>query len=193
MTTRRIFAAIDISAEAREHVVQYIKTLRREADDRNAKWEREEKLHITLKFAGDLDEIGLAGLARKVETAAGEISPFTITINGTGAFAKRRSYSAILWLALEASPTVAGQDPFIEIVSFLETDAGPRQKFKPHLTLARLKEPKRFQHLIAAHLAADLAPVSFTASELVIYESELKPAGSVYKVISKHPFRRPGA
>ena len=59
---RRIFAAVDISDEARREVSDYISNLKTEFPNVKAGWDRPEKLHLTLKFLGDTDEVQLEKL-----------------------------------------------------------------------------------------------------------------------------------
>ena len=54
---KRIFAAIDISEEARRKVSAYIETLRRAFPRVRIGWEKTEKLHLTLKFLGGIDAL----------------------------------------------------------------------------------------------------------------------------------------
>src|SRR5438552_2912088 len=108
MNTKRIFVAIDISDEARARVASYTKALRHEFQDLRVSWVNPEKLHITIRFAGDLDESDLASLTASISTAAAETAPFSIKISGTGAFIKRKSRANVLWLGLGSySPTGA--------------------------------------------------------------------------------------
>ncbi len=73
---KRIFTAIDISAEAREKVSDYIESLRRQLSNLRVGWEKPEKLHLTLKFFGDVDENGLKNVEKAVEKTARRISEF---------------------------------------------------------------------------------------------------------------------
>lgn len=192
MTRRRIFVAIDIPDVARSHISSYMASLQGKFGDLRAKWERPEKLHITIRFAGDLDEVGLAALTRSVRYAAGKSWPFTTQIAQTGAFLKRRGPS-VLWLGLVTGNHRPGKGPFQEIFADLEPDADgkARSAFTPHITIARIRDPLSAKRMAARHLASEFAPVEFEVSELVIYESELCRAGSVYTVVSKHRLVKP--
>lgn len=183
MEGRRIFAAIDVSDEVRAAAAAYMSQLRQEFSHLRVGWERPEKLHITINFAGYLDEAQLADYIAMAVKAATASSPFLITAAGTGAFIKRRGTN-VLWLGLEA-------DEFTRIaVAFDDISNGPapRRSFNPHLTIARLREPQNSKALIDLHISANFGPFVFTAHEIVIYESTLLPSGSVYKALSRHPF-----
>jgi 2'-5' RNA ligase len=52
--------------------------------------------------------------------------------------------------------------------------------FNPHLTLGRVKSLKNVAAVTAKLLMADLPAMSFSVSELVVMQSQLHPAGSIY-------------
>jgi 2'-5' RNA ligase len=66
-------------------------------------------------------------------------------------------------------------------------DDEKERPFKPHITIARIKEAKKAKVLIDRYLASHFEPVEFDVNELVIYESTLLPAGSVYAKIASFP------
>jgi 2'-5' RNA ligase len=179
MAKKRIFAAVDISEEARIRVAEYVRELRAEFADLRVRWERPEKLHITVHFAGDLDDGELAAFETRVAAAAAATSPFTVTIAGTGAFTKRRSRANVLWLGLESHGGLE------RLAAGLDQGSS---RFNAHLTIARLKDAKACRGLIDKHLAGEFLSIEFGAAEIVVYESNLMPTGSVYTIISKHPF-----
>ena len=62
--------------------------------------------------------------------------------------------------------------------------------FRGHLTVGRVRSARGSAELaktIAAVGAADLG--AWTATEVVLYESRLKPTGAVYTAVSRHPLR----
>jgi RNA 2',3'-cyclic 3'-phosphodiesterase len=194
MTKKRIFVAIDIPGEAKDRVASYTNDLKHEFRDLRVKWERREKLHITVKFAGSIDEEELVSLTSLVNTTVVGLPDFTIRIDGTGAFLKRRGAN-VLWLGLSASYPQTEQNPWTNLAAHFDVKRSNKAKreFRPHLTIARLKDPRNARDLVARHLNSEFESVEFEATELVIYESKLLPAGSVYKEISRHPFGFPAS
>lgn len=189
MKGRRIFAAIDISDEARRRVTEYVSGLRREFSHLRVGWERPEKLHITVKFAGYLSDDELRDFVATATKAARTCKAFDAAITGTGAFVKRRG-SNVLWLGLDAEPLAklaAAFDPTPK-----SENERVKRSFDPHLTIARLREPEKSRELIDRHLASDFQPIRFRVSGIVIYESTLLPTGSVYTAVSKLPFAEAG-
>jgi RNA 2',3'-cyclic 3'-phosphodiesterase len=183
MEGRRIFAAIEISGQARRAVSDYIADLKREFRNLRVGWVSPEKLHITLKFAGNIGNEELAEMTASAQTAGASIQPFSVTVAETGAFIKPGG-SNVLWLGLNASQIVDAAATF-------DPDITQRkQTFTPHLTIARLREPQNSKALIDHHLAAKFEPIEFTAQELVIFESKLLAHGSVYTAVSRHKFNK---
>ena len=173
---KRVFAAIDISEEVREEVRNYVNNLRSGFEGVPAKWENPAKLHITVRFAGSLDERQLKVFREQIRVVAGSMPPFQMKIAGTGAFVKRRGPS-VLWLGTEV--VSATDDPFAVLAGLSE-----KRPFRPHLTIARIKDPRKARDMLEKHLASDFGPVDIDVSDLVIYESKLLPSGSVYSKLA---------
>jgi 2'-5' RNA ligase len=183
---KRIFIAIDLSEEARSRVSQYISDLRDAFPGLRVGWERPEKLHLTLKFLGDVNDEQLGAVKNAVANAARQSPHFRLRLEGTGVFPSARK-ARILWLGL----TERG-DNLREIFNMIETELlenigfeKEARKFNPHLTIARLREPERSRGLVDLHLASHFEPVEFEVTDVVVYHSELLPKGSVYKSVAR--------
>jgi 2'-5' RNA ligase len=183
---KRIFVAVDISDEARRRVSEYSNALRREFPNLRVGWEKPEKLHLTLKFLGETGENQLKDLVGIVEKTALKISKFRLQISETGVFPSPRN-ARILWLGVKDE-----KGSLREISEILESEceklgfAKEKRNFKSHLTIGRLREPQKSNEIAQKHLQNGFEPVEFEVSEIVIYESKLQPAGSVYSAVSKY-------
>jgi RNA 2',3'-cyclic 3'-phosphodiesterase len=60
--------------------------------------------------------------------------------------------------------------------------------FRAHLTLARVRSPRGLRRVVAA--IGDDAPSfgAWTAAEMVLYRSHLRPTGSVYEPLRRCAF-----
>jgi len=183
---KRIFVAVDISEEARREAAAHIETLRNEFRAIRVGWDKPEKLHLTLKFLGDTDEKQLVELEKIAAEISAGITNFKLRITDTGVFPNARS-PRVLWIDVEDE-----RSGLAKINNRLEADcekigfARERRAFVPHLTIGRVREPNKARELANKHLQNGFEPVGFMVSEIVIYESKLLPAGSVYSVVSKH-------
>jgi len=61
-----------------------------------------------------------------------------------------------------------------------------QRPFHPHLTIARLRDPRVARALASAHKEMQFDPVVIPVSELVVIRSELSSAGSKYTAVSRH-------
>jgi len=186
---KRIFAAVDISEQARLRVSEYSAALRREFPDLRVGWEKAEKLHLTLKFLGETNETQLNDLIEIVKKIAEQISTFRLQIAATGVFPSPRK-PRILWLGVNDKT-----ESLLKISGLLETECEkigfPKENrnFKAHLTIGRLREPHKSTEIARKHLQNEFEPVEFKVSEIAIYESKLQSTGSIYLVISKQKLK----
>lgn len=191
MTTWRLFAAIDISDEARARVASRIDRLRSEFRELRVGWERPEKLHITVKFFGDVDRRRIPGVQSRLDEIGSHTSLFTAKLAGTGIFPNVRK-PHVLWIGIqndEDAMTKLGRE--IEAAS-RELGFPPESRsFSPHLTIARITEPEKSRRLAEAHINSDFEAIRFEVGAITLYASKLQPTGSVYSVVSSHALQRP--
>ncbi|MGD9561030.1 MAG: RNA 2',3'-cyclic phosphodiesterase [Pyrinomonadaceae bacterium] len=180
---KRIFIAADISDDARKKAARYVEDLRRAFPNLRVGWERPEKMHVTLRFVGDVNEKVLLEVQRAVEKAANSGGAFSAVLKDTGRFPPKGD-PRILWLGTRDNGEMA------RIASALDRELAPlgfkpeKRLFSPHLTIARLREPRLSAELASLHLQTHFEPVEFTVREIAIYESKLLPTGSVYSKIA---------
>jgi 2'-5' RNA ligase len=187
-TQWRVFCAIELPEALKSRVGEHIKRLREAFPQVRASWEKPEKIHITLKFIGDIAVPRVEELSRAAGRAAATVEPFELTIANPGAFPPHGP-PRVLWLGVEDS-----SDQLSNLKHALEDESAragfPRETrpFKPHLTIARIRSPHGARELATAHRETSFEPQSFNVLELVLMRSELGPGGSRYSPLSQHPF-----
>ena len=180
MEQKRVFVGVSISEEARNAVERYIRELKERHPAIRARWLPPENLHITLRFVGNVSMRELSELDQRTRDVANRFAGIEAALEGTGNFAKRRIRSDALWIGIKG-------DYLAAIAGALADEEG--RPFVPHLTIARLKDPRGGEDLVREHLASTFESVPFRIDELLIYESTLLPTGSVYSVLSKHQLK----
>lgn len=179
---KRIFVAVDISAEAIQKVSDYIEELKTEFTTVRVGWEKPEKLHLTLKFLGDTNENQLKTISEIVGELAERIPPFSLRIAVTGVFPRIVRKARVLWIDVkDETGSLVWMNEVLETECAKIGFARENRDYKPHLTIARLREPEKSQQLIERHLQKEFEPVGFEVGEILIYESRLQPAGSIYE------------
>jgi RNA 2',3'-cyclic 3'-phosphodiesterase len=179
---RRGFVALVPSTEALDHVDAAVAPVR----DRLPKlrWMPRAQWHLTLQFLGHLDDADAVVDALRAGVAAD--APFTVRLGGGGAFAKARA-GTVLWLGvrdggdalhtLAAAVTVATAP-----LGFVTED----RVYRPHLTVARAARPTDLRAAVSGLDAVGPGP-TWTATEVVLFESDTRPDGAVHTVVARCP------
>lgn len=184
----RLFAAVELSADVRRAAAAHGARLRASsAHGVRVSWEREEKLHLTLKFFGGVEPERAVALTAALARAAAATRPFALTLEVTGVF-PAPTRPSVLWLGLS--------DPSAELARLharLEDECAaanfPRERkfFRPHVTLARVRAATPEARLLARlHLELPFEPVGFGVTEVVLVSSLLRPGGSTHTPLSRH-------
>jgi 2'-5' RNA ligase len=176
----RLFVALKIP----EHIRKEIIRLRNSAYPgyHNLKWEPEDKIHLTLKFIGEIDEKFTGSLINDLDFI-NKYSRIECSLTRFGFFFRNKE-PQILWMGLSVSDAVteiAG-----ELNARLEKYGVKREKreFKAHLTVMRIK--KRVDNsFIKSFENFNIPAVQFIADEIALFRSELSPAGSRYTELKK--------
>jgi 2'-5' RNA ligase len=151
-----------------------------------ASWEREEKLHLTLKFFGDVAPATTHALSLAIERAAKPIAPFPLVIAGAGAFPPRGA-ARVLWLGVEdESGNLSRLQRALEDECAAAGFQREARSFHPHITIARLRTPAGARSLAELHRQIGFAAMELTVNELVLMRSELGPRSSRYTALSRH-------
>lgn len=186
---KRIFIAIDISEAARKAAVEHIERLRASFGDLRVGWERPEKLHLTLKFLGDVGEGKLGELKESLGRIASAGHPFSVRLEGCGVFPPSGAARS-LWIGFSDGGDLGTIARQIDAASAVLGYPGERRSFKPHLTIARIREPQRSRDLAAAHRRTQFPALEVAVREIVLFESKLQPSGSIYGRLARLPLGR---
>ena len=180
---QRIFVAVDITEQARQRAADYVSRLRGDEQTRGISWVNPDKLHLTMRFIGNCDEVGLQKVLFSAQFAAENSGPIRLNISGTGVFPNAKR-ARVLWLRVgrEVDRMAKIVDSFNEAYG----SKGEHEVFKPHLTIARVKDPSKNREIINRHISSQFEPIGFEVSEIVVYESKLDPKGSIYSAVARY-------
>lgn len=108
------------------------------------RWAPPEQLHVTLAFLADVPDRKLDDLVERLERAANRRTPFAAAVAGGGAF-PNVARARVLWAGLELDD--AGRTELSRMATGARAAASRAgvevdgQRFRPHLTVARLGQP----------------------------------------------------
>ncbi len=184
--TWRVFCAVPLPHDLRERLMAHVNHVRDSVPDGRASWSRVDSIHLTLKFLGDLSPGKVEKLSEAASRSAREFAPFQIVVEQTGAFPKQ-GQPRVLWIGInDFSGKLGDLHARLEDESANEGFARDDRPFHPHLTVARLRQPRYARTLVAAHKELVFDATEIAVSELLVIRSELGNEGSKYTVISRH-------
>ena len=178
----RCFVAVNLPGEIREEVGKFTASLKEITGA--VRWTRPENIHLTLKFLGNVDQDTLQELCAALDGAlAGHLS-FSLTVKGAGVFPPR-GRPRVVWVGL-AGETAALAALQSAVESALEPLGFPREKrpFTPHLTVGRVRDPRRSGSLgsaIAANREREWGQC--VVDRVHLMRSELFPTGPRYSIL----------
>lgn len=168
----RLFVALSIPEVVSDALVQ----LQSGVD--GARWRPFENFHLTLAFIGETDR---HGFERAVDALAGVEAPvFELTLSGAGLFGEKLPRA--LWAGVAPSPALEHLQAKVERALRAGGFDLERRKFKPHVTLAYLKNvsPETAMRYCAGHGLFSCGP--FPVEAMHLYSSQLGGDASHYEV-----------
>jgi len=167
----RLFVGIEFPPELKLHLSLL------QSGIAGARWIDPGNFHLTLRFIGEVDE----GTAADVDEALLRLKarPFSLQLAGTGTFGGDKPRQ--LWVGVEREPTLTTLQGKIELALIRAGLPPEPRKFTPHVTLARLWQPRRddIQRFLAANAQFRAAPLRIERFSLIA--SYPTKAGSVYE------------
>lgn len=182
----RVFCAIDLPRDLRERLMVHINRVRDAVPDARASWSRVDNIHLTLKFLGNITIPQVEKCSEAASRSVKGLSPFKIVVEQTGVFPKH-GQPRVLWIGVNDLSGKLGelQRRFENESAKAGFDKDDRP-FHPHLTVARLRQPRHARLLANVHNQLEFEPAEIAVSELLVIRSELSSEGSKYTIISRH-------
>lgn len=180
----RCFVALELPAELRETIAAHF--AREGRGIAGVRWADGARLHLTLKFLGNVAADRLPAVSAAVGSAAAGHGPFTLEVRGAGAFPSALR-PRVVWVgtgtgAVEAAGLASSVELALAPLGF----APEGRPFAPHLTVGRLREPPRDRAALPRLLAAvrDRVWGEAVVPAVHLLRSELFPAGPNYSILS---------
>jgi RNA 2',3'-cyclic 3'-phosphodiesterase len=188
----RLFTAIELGDGVRSHAAVLLDELRvrarRFAPGAKVTWVAPERMHLTLRFIGEMNDTESAAILGALRSPIG-MPAFTVRWEGLGSFPARGA-PRVLWIGV-----AEGRDALIEaersVSARLESVGIPREDrpYSPHLTLARVREPAGLK---AAPLfeGLDSRLGKTHVGAITLFQSQLSPKGPTYVMLQQTSLSR---
>lgn len=180
----RSFLAFDIESNK---VLSRFATVQRQLIQTGADMKpvKPQNIHITIRFLGNITPANVEKIIEEMKQI--QFAPFTVKINGLGAFPNPR-YPTVVWAGItegaEQLKRVFSQlEPKLRGLGFTPDNRG----FSPHLTIARVRSGRNKQQLAEfLTLNAKYEFGNVEARCLRLKKSTLTPRGPIYSTLNEY-------
>ena len=187
--TIRLFLASEVPGAQKAALAEILEPARGLLPE--ARWTEMDSWHVTLKFLGEIPKQMLETVQEVVAEVTQGHPPVASHLTNVGVFPNQKR-PRVLWMGL------ADDDSSIMNLGAMLEASFAKQKFRkeerpvrPHLTLARFKEPRaepaKVLKVIEGLKAAELDRSEFRVSELILFQSKLSPQGAKYDPLMRFP------
>jgi len=187
MAKLRSFLAIELPSHTRSEIGKLQERLRTCRAD--VRWVVADRIHLTLKFLGNIEEEKIADISAVMDQAAAHRGPFTVSVKGLGAFPSTRN-PRVIWLGLDG-----WEANLLPLQQEIEAGLGAvgfereNKAYRPHLTLGRVKSLKGKGDLVdLMERDRDVDLGSFVIDRMVLFRSDLRPTGPIYTPLTTKDF-----
>ena len=178
----RTFFAIMLPEKTQETVARFTADFQTKKTFQRLRWSESEKLHITLRFLGDITAQQVNEIKELVALEMQKFSPFDLNLTKLSLFPSTQAPRTMIMEPRPITPVVALALVLERIV--VEYGLTPEKRtFRPHLTLARM-HGKPYPELDKKLKLPDL---EFEVREIELMRSQLTPDGSVYSTLVRIP------
>ncbi len=183
----RLFVAAEVPGDVRDRLAECRERLR--DVPLPLRWTRPEGIHLTFFFLGETPEARVAATADAIGMVAASSAPFQLEAHGVHAFPGHgRPRVLVFGLRGDLDPAArlkTGLDGVLKQLGFTPDD----RPFRPHLTLARVKEGRAGDWKTPLARETEAEGGWFEVRRLILYESRLGPGGSQYRAVREFPLR----
>jgi RNA 2',3'-cyclic 3'-phosphodiesterase len=170
----RLFVAIELPPSVRDVLLAAMGGVA------GARWQRDEQLHLTLRFIGEVDRHRAADIVAALGTV--NFAPFELALAAPGTF-DRRGRIDVLWMGVTPQAEVSALAKRVDAALARIGIAPETRAFVPHITVARFG---RDCGPLGGFPVAPLPAAPFVVSGFALWESRLGHDGSDYQVIERY-------
>ncbi len=181
----RAFIAIGISTETKKKLKRIQQDL--EILPVKAKWVASNKFHITLKFFQDIEKRQIEKIKKVIVDAASQYSFFDVYLKDFGFFPNSKK-PRVFFVSSHSGQILEKIAQDLE-EKLEKIDFPKENKFRPHITLARIKSLKNIHQLTKKVSDLEIKG-KFQVRKISLYKSTLTPQGPIYTEIFKSSLKR---
>jgi len=186
MHRQRIFIAINLPEDVKKKLTSY----ESQWPDLPARWTREENIHITLVFIGEVGAEAVGATSAAARAVAAEHAPFEIRLTKLCYGPIGKPQPRMVWVVGERSGACSALKNDLE-ESLAATEKIPfrseNRGFTPHITLARIRQWdwRKIEPEERPLIKEDL-DITIPVDSIELMESELRRGGPRYSILESY-------
>ena len=179
----RLFIAAEIGEALAGRAAELIRELQKRAYESAPRskvtWLTPDRLHITIRFIGEVDDACGGAIQAALESPLG-IQPFDLALAGSGTF-PTSGPPRVLWAGVEQGrdALIAAEREVGARLASLEI-RGEARPYSPHLTLARVREAAGLRSVPLLDGLEDRHIGTTRIDAITLFQSTLSPKGPTY-------------
>ena len=184
----RLFLAINFPETVRREIATATASLRESAPELG--WIAEDRMHLTLKFLGEQAESRVDALAAAMARTVAQHRELNMAVGGMGAFPNFRR-ARVVWMGVSPDPRLELLHHDVEVAFEAVGCELEGRPFRPHLTLARVRDALPVERMRALWRAAKRIRYSteFIVRSVELMQSDLSSSGPRYTTLVSAPLR----
>ncbi len=175
----RSFLAIELPGTILKKIGEVQEDLKSSYAD--VRWVSFERIHLTLKFFGNINESRIEPLVKSIEGQIWATVPFPLRVKGIGAFPHLKN-PRVIWIGLldEKEVLISFQKRIEAELEKIEFEPEDRP-FQAHLTLGRVKSSRGRNELVERmERYREEEFGAFRVDKVILFKSDLRPTGPIY-------------
>ena len=186
---KRLFIALPILEKTRLEIAQGI-LADGSVKKMPVRWTSVQNLHLTLQFLGDVEEKRIPVLKQILNRLGTSGTAEELTFTNVGAFPGAAN-PRVIWIGIKTNNILLKIQQQLTQDLIRNDFPADQKKFKPHLTLGRVKENAAVPADMIRQLEDLRGKLDLTSSPLdrvTLFESQLRPGGPLYTVLYEKKF-----
>lgn len=177
----RIFIALNLSPEIKRIIIDSTQPLKKLTE---IKWVKEENLHITLNFLGELSKTELDNFLAILPSQVQTFKPFKIILHKL-IFLPNYQSPRVIALGLKVNKKIQKLHKSIQNkINELRLTSQGWKDFQSHITLGRISEPKvKIPDNLVELVNKKIPPQEVLVNSLNVMQSYLESMGPTYEVL----------
>jgi len=184
----RTFIAVELTPQVKNSLGGLQQILKRTGAD--VKWVKPENIHLTLKFLGETRVEDLDKINKVMDKIAKDFNRFEVSLSDLDAFPSENA-PRVIWVGLDDRNNLCSKiaERLEEEMQYFGFKKESR-RFKPHLTLGRIRSPMNRLKLVEEIKSQQGyfkrgEALQIQISSLSLIKSTLTPGGPIYETLFK--------